>query len=234
MKKGVLYLIPTTIAANSNDTISEQVRSIISHVATYRVENIRTARRFISSLKLNIEIEKLNFEELNKKTQSHQIEHLLSPLMKGEDIGIMSEAGLPGIADPGSQAVEYAHRKGIKVIPLSGPSSIFMALMASGFNGQSFTFHGYLPIEKTPRRVKIKEMESIARKSGQTQLFMDTPYRNNQLFKDLVENCQPGTKISVAADLTGSNEFINTKTVKDWRQKLPDLHKIPAIFSMFS
>ena len=234
MKKGVLFLIPTTIAPETNDIISEQVRSVIKQITTYRVENVRTARRFISSLKLSIEIETLNFKELNKKTQPGQIEHLLSPLLKGEDIGIMSEAGLPGIADPGSQAVEFAHRNGIQVIPLSGPSSIFMALMASGFNGQSFAFHGYLPIEKTPRRVKIKEMESSARKSGQTQLFMDTPYRNNQLFKDLVDNCQPGTKISVAADLTGSNEFISTKTVREWRNKLPDLHKIPAIFSLFS
>ncbi len=232
MNPGKLYLIPLPIGGNNEKHLSPEISQVVKTIKFYAVENIRTSRRFISSLKLGINIEDLKFEVLDKNTPSGKIKSILAPLNKGHDVGIMSEAGCPGIADPGSLAVSYAHKKGIKVIPLVGPSSILLALMASGFNGQSFVFHGYIPIDKNQRKQKIKEMEKASKKLNQTQIFMDTPYRNNQLLHDLLSNCHDHTEISVATEVNSVNEFIATHSVKSWRQLKVDLHKRPTIFCL--
>lgn len=230
-KKGKLYLIPTPLAENSLDKmVSEEMKSIIKNTNHFVVENIRTARRFISSLKLGMLIEDLHFEVLDKKTPYKEIEKLCSPLMQGLNVGVLSEAGCPGIADPGSLAVSFAHTHNIEVIPLVGPSSIFMALMASGFNGQSFTFHGYLPIDKQKRAQAIKALEKDASNKKQTQIFMETPFRNNQVLADILRVCLPNTKLCIAKNVTGNDEMIKAKTIKEWRKLKIDLHKAPTIF----
>jgi len=233
MKKGALYLIPTAIAENtSQQVVNQQCQEAIKKCTFYLVENIRTARRYISSLKLGITIEELDFKVLDKKTKNTQLTTLFEPLYSGHDIGIMSEAGCPGIADPGAAAVAFAHQKGIKIIPLVGPSSIVMALMSSGFNGQSFVFHGYLPYDKKAKTDKIKEMERTVGKLGQTQIFMDTPYRNNQLLESLLSTCSNQTMLSISRDLTGSKELAITKTIGAWKKEKPDLHKSPTLFCL--
>lgn len=231
MKRGKLYLIPTVLAEDTADkVISGEIREIISHTQHYLVENVRTARRYISSLKLGVNIEGLHFEVLDKKTRRSELEGIMQPIFEGKNIGIMSEAGCPGIADPGSLAVAYAHEKNIQVAPLSGPSSMFLALMGSGFNGQSFAFHGYLPIDKKERIQAIKTLEAEAIKHKRTQIFMETPFRNNHLLKDLLETLHPDTLLCIAKNLTAANEMIQSKTVKDWKNVAIDLHKIPTVF----
>ncbi|EKB48305.1 SAM-dependent methyltransferase [Cecembia lonarensis] len=231
MKKGKLYLIPTVLAEDTADkVISEEIREIIRHTNYYLVENVRTARRYISSLKLGVNIEGLHFEVLDKKTRRSELEGIMQPIFEGKNIGIMSEAGCPGIADPGSLAVAYAHEKNIQVVPLSGPSSMFLALMGSGFNGQSFAFHGYLPIDKKERIQAIKTLEVEAIKHKRTQIFMETPFRNNHLLKDLLETLHPDTLLCIAKNLTGSEEMIKSKTVRDWKKNPIDLHKTPTVF----
>jgi 16S rRNA (cytidine1402-2'-O)-methyltransferase len=194
------------------------------------VENIRTARRFISSLKVEKNIPDLEFEVLDKNTSAEEVKNLLLPVINGADAGIISEAGCPGIADPGAVAVKYAHNYGIKVVPLVGPSSILLALMASGFSGQSFVFHGYLPIEAKDREKSIKEIELMAMKKNQTQIFMETPYRNEKLFQDLLKYCRPDTLLCIAKDITGENEYINTLPISDWKSSAPEIQKSPVIF----
>ena len=234
-KKGKLYLIPTPLSENStNSIITPQLQQVIKSLDYYLVENIRTSRRFISSLKLGIAIEDLVFGQLDKNTKIEQISDLCDPLLKGKNIGVMSEAGCPGIADPGNLAVRFAHRNEIEVIPLVGPSSIFMALMASGLNGQSFAFHGYLPIDKQKRIQAIKSIERDSIKNKQTQIFMETPFRNNHLLTDILRSCRSGTSVCIAKDVTGADEYIKTKTVQQWRKTKIDLHKIPCIFLMYS
>lgn len=234
MSKGKLFLIPTVISPNTeNDVITSQVREAISMIDFFLVENVRTARRFISSLKLGVEIEALHFEVLDKNTDSEKVSKWLQKAENGQYIGVMSESGCPGIADPGAIAVSIAHQKDIQVVPLSGPSSIFMALMASGFSGQSFVFHGYLPIDKAERERKIRSMEKTAITEGQTQIFMDTPYRNQKLFEHLLKVCSQQTRISIAKDISGNSELIKTFSVKEWKKQKVDLHKIPVIFSLF-
>ncbi|WP_109832972.1 SAM-dependent methyltransferase [Reichenbachiella versicolor] len=233
MNKGKLFLIPTVIAENTEtNVITEQVRNVIKSLDYFLVENIRTARRYISKLKLGVPIEELQFELLDKNTDTSTVEKLLSPVVRGRNVGIISESGCPGVADPGSIAVASAHQKGIQVIPITGPSSILMALMASGFNGQSFTFHGYLPIDKKDRIEKIRSMERDAQKLNQTQIFMDTPYRNQKLFQDVIKTCSNGTMLSVARGITGVNELILTKDISNWEKTKIDLNKIPTIFSI--
>ncbi|MFY0650638.1 MAG: SAM-dependent methyltransferase [Cyclobacteriaceae bacterium] len=235
MENGKLYLIPTIISDNTQQVIiPEAVTKVISDVDYYLVENVRTARRFISSLKLDVEIESLRFEVLDKKTSGQSLIALMAPIHDGKDVGVMSESGCPGVADPGALAVEYAHKNRIQVVPLVGPSSIIMTLMASGFNGQSFTFHGYLPIDKAERKRRIKKMEEDATKLDQTQIFMDTPYRNGQLFEDLIANCSPSTRLCIARDITGQNELIQTKSINEWKSaKKLGLHKIPVMFALY-
>ncbi len=233
-KKGKLYLLPSPLSENTLDKMSTpELKTIITTLNYFLVENVRTSRRFISSLKLGKIIEDLHFETLDKKTSPKEIHKLCAPLLSGKNMGVMSEAGCPGIADPGNLAVGFAHKHDIDVIPLVGPSAIFMALMASGLNGQSFVFHGYLPIDK-PRRIKaIKSIEKDALNKKQTQIFMETPYRNDHLLDDILKNCQPFVKLCIAKDITGSIEFIKTKTIAEWRKSKPNLHKVPAVFLIY-
>jgi len=234
MKKGVLYLIPTVIADDTeNEIISRQVREVVSGLDYFLVENLRTARRYISKLDLGLIIDNLQFEILDRKTDPQAVSQMLTVVLSGRSAGIMSESGCPGIADPGSVAVAQAHQMGIQVVPLSGPSSVFMALMGSGFNGQSFVFHGYVPIDKKERVEKIRSMEADARKLNQTQIFMDTPYRNEKLLESLISSCHPETKLSIARGITGKDELIQTKTIGNWKKIKLKLDKTPTIFSIF-
>ncbi len=232
--KGKLYLIPTPLAENTiQKMVTAELREILLKTDYFLVENVRTTRRFIGSLKLGLTIENLHFEVLNKDTEPLMIDQLCAPLLDGRDIGVMSEAGCPGVADPGNLAVQYAHRHDIQVIPLVGPSSILMALMASGFNGQSFAFHGYLPIDKNKRQQKIVELEREVYQKDITQIFMETPYRNNQLLEDLIKRCKLHTKLCVAKDISGEKQTIITKSIEDWRRSKIDLHKIPTVFLLY-
>lgn len=234
MAKGNLYLIPNIIADQQTDVIPEQVRSVIKKTDYFLVENLRTARRYISSLKLGLTIEDLHFEVLDKKTPVMEVERLMKPVFEGRNVGIISESGCPGIADPGSAAVKYAHDHKIRVVPLVGPSSIFLALMASGFNGQSFAFHGYLPIDKKELEVILKQLEATSRKLNQTQVFIETPYRNNQLLQKLISTCQPDVRLCVARDITGQEEYIKSATVKEWKSVKVELHKVPTVFLLYA
>ncbi len=231
MPKGKLFLIPNVLAENTADAvISPQVKEVIANTRIFLVENMRTARRYISSLKLGVNLEQVHMEILDKGTSPQFIPRLMQPLMNGADIGIISEAGCPGIADPGAVAVAFAHQKGIQVVPLSGPSSMFMALMASGFSGQSFAFHGYLPIEKKEKAVALKKLEAESTREHRAQIFMETPFRNNQLFEDLLNTLSPQTKLCIARNITAVDEMILTLTVAEWKNTPIDLHKIPTVF----
>jgi 16S rRNA (cytidine1402-2'-O)-methyltransferase len=224
-----LYLIPTILAEGTqNDVLSPQIKDAVKHLDVFFVENIRTARRFISSLKLGKVIDELTLIELNKDTPEAETVASLRNLSKSA--GILSEAGCPGVADPGAVAVRIAHELGIRVVPLVGPSSILLALMASGMSGQSFAFHGYLPIDKMQRKKVLQNLERNARQYQQTQIFMETPFRNNQLLEAVIEACSPDVALCIAANVTAPDELIRTMSVGKWKTQKPDLHKIPAIF----
>lgn len=234
-KTGKLYLIPNVIAENTApNLIALQVREVVKKTDYYLVENIRTARRYISSLKTGRVIEEMIFEILDKKTKQEQMSELIAPVFKGKNVGVMSESGCPGVADPGALAVAFAHKKGIEVVPLVGPSSLLMALMASGFNGQKFCFHGYLPIDRKEAASTIKKLEAESHNNRQTQLFIETPFRNNQLFQQLITHCRPDTQLCVAKDVSGSEEFIKTKSIRDWKKQKPELHKVPVVFLLYA
>jgi 16S rRNA (cytidine1402-2'-O)-methyltransferase len=198
------------------------------------VENTRTARRFLRKAGCTHNFDEVVFHVLNKHTAEIDIPGFLDYVSPDHSVGLLSEAGNPCIADPGQSVVAEAHRRGIKVIPLVGPNSILMALIASGFNGQSFTFHGYLPIETAERKEKIRQMESDAQHHDQTQIFMETPYRNNSMLSELYRNCEPSTLLCIASDITTSSEFIYTQTIKQWEKQNPDLKKKPAIFLLYT
>lgn len=224
-----LYLIPTILAEGTqNDVLSPQIKDAVQRLDVFFVENVRTARRFISSLKLGKVIDELVFIELNKDTPEAETVASLRSLSKSA--GILSEAGCPGVADPGAVAVRMAHELGFRVVPLVGPSSILLALMASGMSGQSFAFHGYLPIDKAQRKKALQNLERNARQYQQTQIFMETPFRNNQLLEAVIETCSPDLALCIAANVTAPDELIRTMPVKKWKTQKPDLHKIPAIF----
>ena len=225
-----LYLIPTFLAPDTaSQVLSPQVCEVIANTDYFFVENIRTARRFISELKLGKVIDQLHFYELNKDTSEAEVISYFKQIPDSQDIGVISEAGCPGVADPGALAVKIAHQFGWRVVPLVGPSSILLALMASGMSGQSFVFHGYLPIEKSAKIQKIKQLEQNVQR-GQSQIFMETPYRNNQLLADLLANCRNDTLLCIAANLTASDELVKTQTIQQWKASPPDLHKKPTIF----
>lgn len=227
-----LYLIPTPLADNTaNIVLPLQVPDSVKELDVFFAEELRTARRFISSLKVGKVIESLTFYELHKKTpEAETLTQLKTLLKEGKNAGVLSEAGCPGVADPGAVAVKLAHQLGIEVVPLVGPSSLLLALMASGMSGQSFVFHGYLPIDR-PQRVKaIKNLEKEALNRHQTQLFIETPYRNNQVFEDILIHCQPTTRLCIACQLTAPDGFVKTHTLKDWKTKTLDLHKKPTVF----
>ncbi|PVY39304.1 SAM-dependent methyltransferase [Pontibacter virosus] len=235
-KTGTLYLIPTILADNTADqVISPQVRDTVSRLTYFIVENLRTARRFVKSICPELVIEQLNFVQVDKDATPAQVQASLKPLLEqGIDAGIISEAGCPGIADPGAEVARYAHQKGIRVVPFAGPSAILLSLMASGFNGQRFAFHGYLPIEKGPRLQALRNLEKEMLQRDQTQIFMETPYRNNKLLEDLVQTLSGSTRLCIAANITSpEHEFIQTKTIAEWKGKLPDIHKQPAVFLIY-
>jgi 16S rRNA (cytidine1402-2'-O)-methyltransferase len=234
IKKGQLYLIPTVLAPGTNSQVlTSQIKEVIIQTDHFFVENIRTARRFIGELQTGKVIDDIQFYELNKDTVLNDIRKHFSLLKEGKNVGVISEAGCPGIADPGALAVKLAHEQGIRVIPLVGPSSILLALMASGFSGQSFVFHGYLPIDKGERARTVRQMEKEALQKNQTQIFMETPFRNNQLLEDLLTHCQPATLLCIASNITAPDEFIRTMTAKEWKENKPDLHKKPTIFLLY-
>ncbi|WP_026947763.1 SAM-dependent methyltransferase [Algoriphagus marincola] len=231
MPQGKLFLIPNVLAENTaEEVITPQVKEVIADTKVFLVENLRTARRYISSLKLGVNLEEVHMEILDKNTAPESINRLLQPLFKGADVGIISEAGCPGIADPGALAVAHAHTRGIQVVPLSGPSSMFLALMGSGFSGQSFAFHGYLPIDKKERAAALKKLEAESLREKRAQIFMETPFRNNQLLEDLTRTLSPQTKLCIAKNLTAKDELIQTKSIQDWKKSPIDLHKIPTVF----
>ena len=234
-KPGKLYLVPNIIADASQDyVIPAQVKESLRLITHFVVEDVRTARRYLSSLKIFNSIEVLHFQVLNKDTKEHELAELLKPLKEGLDIGVISESGCPGVADPGALAVSYAHQHNIQVIPLVGPSSILLALMASGLNGQKFAFHGYLPIDGNEVGKAIKALESESRTKNQTQIFIETPYRNNSLLDHLIKHLHPNTKLSIAIDITGAAESIQTKEIKAWAVNKPSLAKTPAVFSFLA
>ena len=229
-----LYLIPVTLG----DTTIEKVlpshnKEIILGIKHFIVEDVRSARRFLKKVERSINIDELSFYTLNKHTSAEEISGYLKPLLGGESMGVISEAGCPAVADPGADVVAIAQRKNLKVVPLVDPSSIILSVMGSGFNGQSFAFHGYLPIEPAERIKRIKVLEQRIYSENQTQLFIETPYRNNKMMEDIVKNCRPQTKLCIAANITCEDEYIKTKTVKEWQGKLPDLSKIPCIFLIY-
>ena len=235
-KTGTLYLIPTILADDTADqVISPQVKDTVSRLSYFIVENLRTTRRFVKSICPELVIEQLNFVQVDKDATPAQVQASLKPLLEqGIDAGIISEAGCPGIADPGAEVAKYAHQKGIRVVPFAGPSAILLSLMASGFNGQRFAFHGYLPIEKGPRLQALRNLEKEMLQRDQTQIFMETPYRNNKLLEDLVQTLAGGTRLCIAANITSpQHELIQTKTIAEWKGKLPDIHKQPAVFLIY-
>lgn len=231
---GKLYLIPMTLGDSPlNSVIPTNVQDLCKNIKVFIVENIRTTRRYLKQIDKSIDIDSLCFLELNKHTKKEEISKYLDKI-KNEDIGIISEAGCPGIADPGADIVEIAHRKNIKVVPLVGPSSILMVVMASGFNGQSFAFNGYIPIKTGERAGKLRELENLSKQKNQTQVFIEAPYRNIGMLEDIIKTCNKNTMLCVACDISTENEYIKSMTVGEWKKIKPEVfHKRPAIFAIF-
>jgi len=228
---GKLYLIPTTLGETEPlEVLPISIKQAIETIDHYIVENEKTARHFIKKILPRKSQPELHIEQLNKFTEPDRIPAFLDPCLNGQNIGVLSEAGCPGVADPGADVVRLAHEKGIQVVPLVGPSSILLALMASGLNGQNFAFNGYLPIEASERKRSLKMLERLSREKNQTQLFIETPYRNDKLLQDVTKHLAPGTRLCLAVDITLPTEYIKTKTISEWRNESPDLHKRPAIF----
>lgn len=235
-KTGTLYLIPCTLGDTpATQVLPQHVIDIARSLQHYVVEQTKTARQFLSALKHTQPIQSLHFETLNEHTATAELAALLKPLLDGSDVGIISEAGCPGIADPGAELVSLAHRHGIRVIPLVGPSSILLALMASGLNGQCFAFHGYLPIAEPDRIKAIAALEAESNARRQTQMFIETPYRNEKLFKALLAHCRPGTLLCIATDVSLASEQIQTRTVAQWKSlPAPQLNKRPSLFLLLA
>jgi 16S rRNA (cytidine1402-2'-O)-methyltransferase len=230
-KNGNLYLIPTTLGETSPlEVLPLSVKKIVEKIDYFIVENEKSARGFIKSICPAKSQQKLIISLLNKFTDPLEIPDLIDPCLEGYDMGVLSEAGCPGIADPGAEVVKHAHKKNIKVIPLVGPSSILLSLMASGLNGQNFAFNGYLPIDKDKRKKEIKRLEKLSLEADQTQLFIETPYRNDAFLSDLINTVSADTKICVACDITLPTEMIKTKTAEEWKKTKVDLHKRPTLF----
>lgn len=229
--KGILYLIPSPLGNNDpREVIPSAVLVLIPSLKHFVVEEVKTARRYLSKTGLKGKIDTLHFYELNEHTKIDQIEGYIQVLLDGESIGMISEAGLPAVADPGSSLVEFAHNHGIEVRPMVGPSSLMLALMASGMNGQNFAFTGYLPIKPDERRTKIKQLERLSLSQHQSQIIIETPYRNNSLLADLLLVCAPKTRLCIAAEISLPDAFIKTKTVEQWRKEKIDLNKKPCVF----
>jgi len=229
--KGNLFLIPTPLGDSPLEmVVPAGVESLVGRLDYFIVENVKTARRYIRKLVPDKPIDPIAFYTLNKHTPPGEIAGFITPLEQGHDMGLMSEAGVPGIADPGEEAVAEAQRKGIAVVPLTGPSSIILALMGSGLNAENFAFSGYLPIKRRDRIRKINALEKKSRHEGQTQIFMETPYRNGKLLADILSQCMDETWLCIASEITTEKEFIRTRYIHEWKKQVPDLHKKPTIF----
>jgi 16S rRNA (cytidine1402-2'-O)-methyltransferase len=227
----ILYLIPVTLGDSPvQDVVPSRPLEILRGLEHFIVEDLRSARRYLRKAGVTADFNSLHFYLLNEHSSERDLEEMLQVLMKGKSMGILSEAGVPAVADPGANLVAMAHSNGIRVVPLAGPSSILMALMASGMNGQSFRFHGYLPVKSPQRLSRIRQMEKAAYEAGETQIFMETPYRNMKLLEDLLNHCREETMLCVAADISLETEFIKTKAIREWRKEVPQLHKRPAVF----
>jgi 16S rRNA (cytidine1402-2'-O)-methyltransferase len=229
--KGKLYLIPTRLGDNAPlEVLPISIKKIIETVDDYIVENEKTARRFIKKISAHKSQQSLSINILNKYTEESELPTYLNPCLKGKPVGLLSEAGCPGIADPGAEIVKIAHVKDIQVVPLVGPSSILLALMSSGMNGQNFAFNGYLPIETSQRKASLKKLERISFDNNQTQIFIETPYRNNKMLAEICASLNANTRVCIACDITLPTEYIKTQTVKEWKHTNIDLHKRPSIF----
>ncbi|OJV40805.1 MAG: SAM-dependent methyltransferase [Bacteroidales bacterium 36-12] len=231
---GILYLFPTQLGDSELTNILPDFNiKLISEIKYFIVEDVRTARRFLKKCNQDINIDEIVFFVLNKHTQQSELQTFIEPLKQGIDVGLLSEAGCPAIADPGADIVAIAQSKNIKVVPLVGPSSILLSLMASGFNGQNFAFNGYLPVQEQDKVKILKIFEKRIYQDNQTQIFIETPYRNNKLLQDIIKYCQPEIKLCIAADITTKDEYIKTNSLSNWKNKLPDLQKRPCIFLLY-
>jgi 16S rRNA (cytidine1402-2'-O)-methyltransferase len=235
MDNGVIYLIPCPLGQDSPlDSLPAHTLSVVHELQHFVVENVKSARHFVKNCEHPQAIRELTFDILDKKTDPLLIPEIIAPCLKGQNIGVISEAGCPGVADPGSELINYAHLKGIKVVPLIGPSSILQALMASGFNGQKFAFHGYLPKNTDELKRKLKSFEKHIRDYRQTQLFIETPYRTDSLLKSIISISGNDLKLCIAANINQGNESIITKTIGDWSKSLPEYGKTPAVFLLYN
>lgn len=229
-----LYLLPVTLGDTPLDNVLPRYnKEVIMGIRHFIVEDVRSARRFLRSVDSQFDIDGSQFFELNKHTPPEVVAGFLKPLQGGKPMGVISEAGCPAVADPGADVVAIAQRKGLKVVPLVGPSSIILSVMASGFNGQSFAFNGYLPIKPEERAKRLHQLEQRIYNENQTQLFIETPYRNGKMIDDILKNCRPQTRLCIAANLTCEGEYVCTRTVKEWKGKVPELSKIPCIFLLY-
>lgn len=233
---GTLYLIPVPLGPTAPlDSLPHTVLATIRPLAHFIVEQAKTARAFLKSAGTDKPLQELQLEELNEHTKQDALDRLLAPLRAGFDVGLLSEAGCPAIADPGANLVALAQREGIRVVPLIGPSSLLLALMASGLNGQRFAFHGYLPAKDVDRSKVLRELESESRKRAQTQLFIETPYRNRAMFDAILQTCQPATRLTVATDLTLPGESILTRTIQQWKKQTPpEIERRPTVFLLLA
>ena len=232
--KPALYLIPVLLGDTPIDKVLPTYNhQVIMGIRHFIVEDVRSARRFLKTVNKDINIDELQFFPLNKHTSPQDISGYLKPLEEGNPMGVISEAGCPAVADPGADVVAIAQRKNLPVVPLVGPSSIILSVMGSGFNGQSFAFNGYLPIEAAERAKKLKILEQRAATEHQTQIFIETPYRNNKMVEDILKSCRPQTRLCIAANITCEDEYIKTKTLKEWKGQVPDLNKTPCIFLLY-
>lgn len=228
---GKLYLIPSLLGDSPTEQVlPNYITEIILGLNEFIVEDIRSARRFLKKIERSIFIDDLTFHVLNEHTKATEIAPMLNSLLTGKNIGLLSDAGCPGVADPGADVVAIAHTKNIRVVPLVGPSSILLAMMSSGMNGQNFAFVGYLPVKPNERIKRIKQLENLVWHNDQSQIFIEAPYRNIKLLQDMASSCLPETKICVACDITLETEFIKTKTAAQWKKNIPELHKRPTIF----
>ena len=236
MTLGTLYMVPVTLGDdNLSYVIPADVMKLVQNLEYFVVENEKSARRFLGSVKTNKPVRELNFQLLNEHSAEKDLPALIAPLLAGNDVGMLSEAGCPGIADPGATLAALAHRKGIKVAPLVGPSSILLSLMASGFNGQQFTFLGYLPSDKAARINKLKDIEKQSQRLNETQIFIETPYRNQHMLEDILASCGANTKLCIARNVSLETEFVVSKTIAEWKKsELPDLHKQPTVFLLLA
>ena len=232
--KGKLYLVPAPLGGAPEEVIPSYVFGQISHITHFAVEELRTARRYLSSIGFKGRIEGLNFYEINEHTTFQDAEQIIKVLLTGEDMALISEAGLPAVADPGANLVDLAHRHDVDVIPFVGPSSLMMALMSSGMNGQSVAFNGYLPVKPHERKAKIKELEKRSRNGRQSQIFIETPYRNDAMLADILEVCEASTRVCIAADITLPSAYIKTRRVQDWKQNRVTIGKRPCVFILMA